>query len=238
MKTKFVLFLFFILSNITFSQTEKETKHTISLNLNFILDQWISRSNQSSIFQISPDHNIAIIYKYRSNNFEWRFGYGGLRRNEIDNNSLFVGGGTNVPIIKNLKTNNLLIGFQKTREVWKKWNFFYGIDLLLTNQEFNAIIEDDTQFFFPQPFPGESLSSELKRNSIGLGGFLGIQYFLSNRISIATELGLTINRTYSNRSSDEFLFLDPIFNSVEGEANIINDFNLLNPKVVQVNFHF
>ena len=63
------------------------------------------------------------------------------------------------------------------------------------------------------------------------------RYYLTNRISIATELALVINRTYSKNDSNDFVFLDPIFN-LEREVNMINDFNLSIPKVIQINFHF
>ena len=224
MKTKLTL-LFFMFANIAFSQIEKEQKHTFSVNVNYLLDQWISKSDQQSIFEIQSDHIVLVMYRYR-----WfRVGAGGVFKEENISDTF-------APLSIWHQTHRayvLQLGMQGVKNVWEKWDFIYGADLLFKHRIFRSSLATDAVGFATT----ENVWSKKVQNEIGLSGFLGTQFHITPYLSLSSEFSLNLNKSYTDwDSQNDTFFNNPLrsFNSEDQRNNI----NLASPFVLFLNFKF
>jgi len=224
MKTKFTI-LFFMIVNIAFSQIAKENKHTFSVNVNYLLDQWISKSNTRSIFDIHSDHLVLVMYRYRG----FRVGAGGVLKKETMDDSFFSG----IVWDQSHRAYIFQLGLQGTKNVWEKWDFIYGADALLQYRKFYSGLFESGPFTFT-----EEIWTETIRKEIGLNGFIGVQFHVNQYLSFSTEFSLRLNKAYIDTESvnDTFIGnpLSPNFNAVDQQNNI----NLAVPMVLFLNFKF
>ena len=227
MKTNLTILFIFIFCNITFAQNETETKHTISVNINYILDQWISKPSELSFFGNEPDHSILAMYKIKHQGVDWRFGIAGLNRKESTLNGIL---GTSID--KQYRTATLSMGVQQTKNLWQKWAFISGADLIFKYQNLIAELEDGTIFFI------ETNKAESKKESIGLSTFMGIQYLINQQISLSTEFSFLLQRTSISTDGETQLFRidDPITEVPRNDT--IYEINMIAPLALYLNFHF
>ena len=144
MKIKLTLLLCLIY-NIAFSQVEeKEKNHILSVNVNYMLDQWLSPTDEESIFDIAPDHLILVMYRNRG----FRIGAGGVFRKENLEDAFFAGNIWS----QSHRAYVLQLGAQGIKNVWKKWDFIYGGDVLLQHRIFRSILTETNSTFLE---PGE-----------------------------------------------------------------------------------
>ena len=218
-----------------FSQNENELKHTFSFNVNFILDQWISKSSDPSIFQVEPDHLVLAMFKIRSKNADWRIGAGGTFRKDIEPLPSF--GFPTIPTNANVIHRGyvLQLGVQGDREVWKNWDFIFGGDLLLQHRKFRTEIE---RTFEAGNIGDAERWSQYKQNSIGLSGFMGVQFFITERIALSTELSLVFSQTFNSEDSESdasiSLTPDDVDSSLKDDK--IDRLRLTTPLTLYVNF--
>ena len=225
MKTKLIL-LFLLVSNITFAQLEKKQNHTFSVNVNYLLDQWISKSDRQSIFEVESDHIVLVMYR----NKKFRIGAGGVFRHEVVN-------GTFATNLWNQTHRGyvLQIGVQGVKNVWEKWDFIYGGDVLFQHRKFRSELTDDSGNFIAA---GDDVWSEIKRNTIGLNGFMGVQFYVTKQLSFSTEFSLRLNRTYNSfDEGDAVFFNNPLFSQVSN-INQRENINLAAPLTLFLNFQF
>jgi len=225
MKTKLTL-LFFMVVNIAFSQVEKEYKHAFSVNVNYLLDQWISKSNQQSIFDIHSDHIVLVMYRYR-----WfRIGAGGVFKEQNTPDPFSA----STTWDQSHRAYVLQLGTQGIKNVWEKWDFIYGADLLLQHRKFRSHLAVEVGGFASP----NSVWSERIQNEIGLSGFLGVQFHVTQHLSFSTEFSLRLNKSYIGWDSQNNTFLsNPLsFNFNSEDQN--NTINFAAPLTLFLNFKF
>ena len=224
MKTKLTI-LFFLIYNLAFAQLDYEKKHAFSVNVNYLLDQWISKSDEQSIFHITSDHVVLAMYRYK----KFRIGAGGVFKKE------------DVP--DNFSTREwkqshrgyvLQIGIQNFNNVWDRWDFIYGADLLLQHRIFRSEMEVDPSFVF-----GENLVwTEITRNDIGLNGFLGVQFHITEHLTLSSEFSLRWTRSYNDTETENDTFFN---NPIQSQVSTIDQsefINLTAPLTLFLNFRF
>jgi Outer membrane protein beta-barrel domain len=186
---KGLLILMFFLNFVLFAQNEPDLsdpskiKHQIGIGIsNFINSAF---SSDKGAFEVE--------YRYKFNT-KISFRTGGIYQKD-DSEDGFVETGLKLGVDRNLKK-------------YKKWNFFYGLDLTGTYSKFKNINKDNYSY--------------------GIAPFIGIQYKISDNFSLSIEPNLYIKQN---------IIVDNSTFSIDNKTKWTES-GLGKLGYIQLNFHF
>jgi hypothetical protein len=145
-------------------------KHELGLNVTGFAKQFLSFNNNIN-FEQSP---YMLTYQYRLNEKRGlRFGLGGFyNSNTLDNRDVFV------PRTNNDFLISLRAGMQFNKQISKRWQLHYGLDLF-SRYARSVVITQPTSF-------GETFSKSLLYQG-GLGPVMGFSFSIGEHVRIWTE---------------------------------------------------
>jgi len=182
------LFLILGFSLVLFSQEENKTSfknhYQLGLNISSLVKSLSNKNNPRLIQEI-------ISYKYVREKVTFRAGIGGVFQKEIGDDF-----GSSI----NRHSLAIRMGFEKQKNISKKWQYYYGSDLKY--KRFNEDTFND--------FLGENIS---KLNRLSLSPLLGFQFQLTPHLFLQTEASINFYYEKSNITLNDFSLpiSDPIF---------------------------
>ncbi len=210
-----LLFLIILSINYSgFSQNQpitSDNKHEIGFDITLLLDNTIfkTRLNYPNLYQL--------MYRYHFNKWDIRSGigvnYGAGKSLTNDTSS----------IDSENKFFAFRAGVEGKLDFYKRWQFFYGIDLLTrttiysSTDKFSSI--NKTEYFD-------------KYQRYGVAPLLGLRFKLNKRISFTTESNFAIY--YFNNEQKIIYHKNPQFNRITNSTG----FNTLFTPVANVNFTY
>jgi hypothetical protein len=223
MKNKLIISAVLLLFTLaSFSQTDSTTKkyrHEIGADITGLFKQFFNfNSNPNNTNYYSPTYYLS--YRYHLNNSNIRFGIGG----EYSKTTLgpYFLSGVEQKLYKSHSNVSLRVGYEKSSELSKKWQAFYGIDFRSTIFKYNNPNEYSNEGYLY----GTTSASYI----YALAPLLGFRYRISKRLSLITESSFTFNieKYYSQRkyiSIDNSIYPDRPSPKALSGTNIFSAFN-------------
>ncbi len=180
----FILFIGFltIQGQTTFSDTtKKDFKNVIALDATGLLRQFFNFSTNSYF-----NYPYMISYRRIFKNNAARILAGGSFSSEksFQNDTL--------PNLREYNNFNIGIGFEHYSYLLKRWNLYFGADAIMNYRNNSSQTSWTTTI---------SRKQDVTSYGYGLSPFLGIQFKINSRLSVATETSYEITYT-TNRRSD------------------------------------
>jgi hypothetical protein len=186
---KKILFTLTVITLTTFAfgqvttpdSTKKEFKNVISIDATGLLKQFLNLSPYTSF---NSPYMISYKRIFKSNAF--RIGVGG----NIYNNN-----GTSNDTLKGKQNRidlNIGVGFEHYSYLSKRWNFYYGADVIV-NYTYNNYQSDRTATTSWQQYS--------TAYGYGVSPLFGVQFKINSRLSIATETSYDVTYTQSEGKS-------------------------------------
>lgn len=233
MKQYFFIFLFSFISFASKCQDNLSlSRHSIGININSILDELLfsSEENNNQNLEIeSKEKWSKLTYWNYANDGKsaLRIGVGFSRKSFADS---FLTPGVLTETVNNKLTYiSIQIGFQKHKYFAKRINAFYGIDFIFKNELFDEtygqINTSNESIFW--------INNKNNFHSIGGAIPLGIEFFLTQNISISTEMMIEAFFKFQKakyKSSSGGTFQDSVVGS---EFELIN---FRGPVAIWINF--
>jgi len=210
MKKSFLFLFTTVISFSLFAQSDKEkySGHEIGINATAFVKEFLSL-NASDV----DEGPYMITYKKFKNGRALRLGLGG-QFSQINED---IDGGGNLTTKDNRAS--LRIGYEWNQAISKRWSFYYGADVITDFTQSTS----QTTSFLPT---GQIESVILEKQSLTTGGgpILGIQFFITDKISLMTEGSLYYNYTYN---TDKQTFdVETQFNKSEDSSSSLFEFGL------------
>lgn len=159
----------------------------IGINSTFFINTFMS-FNTINPTVVSP---YALTYKFRKGQGGFRFGIGGMYREEKDDDSS-----------NSFKTTNgnvdVRVGGEFNMPVGRKWRAFFGADLIVGYDVSKSINEQSNT----------TVTTSLETTEFGGGPVIGIDVMLAKRVKLGTETSVAFKRTLDVEKVD---FSNPLF---------------------------
>jgi len=229
-----LLFSSVLFYNNAFTQEDVYLKNEFGYQFNFILDQWFFSKNTTEDL---IDFNIG-----KSSLIEYR-------RYVNSKNALLIGGSAyfkennevlNVSIegdyFQKKRGYLLRLGWERYHNISKKGSLFYGTEILLSHQRFNARveIENSPQFFLSDT----EYTKRQEENEIGFVPKLGFRYQVNRNLSLSINSDLLISKVFLNDNTDSPYGSDPFFSNVTRNDNNFVNIIFQNPTVIYFRYRF
>lgn len=185
---KLTLSIFFMIgfSLVLFSQEENNsainTNHQIGFNIGSLVK---ALTNKDDL----PMFQETLTYKYIKNNSALRVGLGGVYQNIVSDDNFNSSSSSDID--QTILT--IRIGYEKQKDVSKKWQYYYGSDLKFSNSD----LKNENAF---------SSNSRVKSKTFAVSPLLGFQFRLTPSVYLQTEASLDFYY-----SEFDFTNLDDIF---------------------------
>lgn len=212
MKLYFKIFIFLLFGNSTFGQDVKPKPiREVGININSILNAFLFETTREGQFPSIQDRDrwASIIYRsYNGPKTAFRLGLGMMKRSKTED---FTSPGFSTSEFKSsVKYFAAQIGFHRQYYLHEKIGAYSGFDFFYKNEKNTS--ENDGTFVFIEPsnFGDKTV---IQNHIFGLGIPLGIQFFITERISISTEMMIEGSTTFRKE----------IFENTNGGNSFSND---------------
>jgi len=209
-----LLFLFIGLGSSVGQIDETKTKiYQVGLNVGPLWTNIIHHQEEQAPIAISSVFSVQEILSFKliKNKIGLRLGLGGqyIKQKMEDNTDI---------------QSSILgrIGFEKQIEFTKRWECFYGLDLKLNLGKLKFSFEEN-------PY---------KWNRVGLSNFFGMQYRLTPRLILQTEMSLQFSQTTTRNSIQFFINPFPIEPTGVGEKTVNRNIDIVLPNLLYLAFEF
>lgn len=209
---KLVTSLFFMLSIslVLFSQEEtdstiKNTNHQIGFNIGSLVK---ALTNKDDL----PMFQETFTYKYIKNNSALRVGLGGVYQNIVSDDNFNSGSDIDQTIL------TVRIGYEKQKDVSKKWQYYYGWDLKFSNSD----LKNESLF---------SSNSRIKSKTFAVSPLLGFQFRLMPSVFLQTEASLDFYYSESDFTNLDDIFFPTTFDS-QSNSSKAKGVNLTLPNIL------
>jgi len=183
-------------------------KNEVGINATSFIKNFLSL-NASDV----DEGNYMLTYKRHNGNKALRLGLGG-RFSQVTED---IEGGGKLTTKDNLAA--IRIGYELKKRVSNKWNIYYGIDAIA---DYTQSVSKTSSFLNTGEIESVNLSSE--QIAFGGGPVLGIQFFISKNITLATEGSLYYR--YNTENKKETFAIQSQFNKDETATSSTFDFGL------------
>ena len=179
-KSTFVLF-FILLSSLAKAQADEapgEFKNEFGVDITGAI-RFFTQFQSSGDYNYSPQYYLTYRRLMKPGNI--RFGIGG----DYDNFESPGAVGDPATYSYNFRSLDLRLGWEFKSSLTPKWEVFYGLDVRTSYTRLN----DEALFFNA----GYAVGADAKSNIIGLAPLLGFRFKINDRMSLLTEVSLSIN---------------------------------------------
>jgi hypothetical protein len=179
------------LSQPAYDSLPKRYRHELGADITGLIKQFMMYNNNG---QLSSNPYVPIYYvtyRYHFKKANIRFGIGG----EYSQSSVpgYAINGQEKTFTRTFSGFSARIGYERTSELSKRWQAFYGIDFRPT------ISKDHNQAQFSNA--GYINGYITESTTYGLAPLLGFRFRLTSRVSLTTELSFTAYYGESSRQS-------------------------------------
>lgn len=230
----FLLFLNVLFCNNAFTQNDVQLKNEFGYQFNFVLNQWIFSKNSKDIL-IDFDIGKSSIMQYR--------------RYINSKNALLIGGSAyskksdfeilttiDADYMQTKKGYLLRLGWERYRHISEKGSLYYGTEVLLSHQKFNARIWlRNSLGQFPE---STRYNKRQEENEIGLVPKLGFRYQVNHHLSLSISSNLLISKTFFNDDTDNPFFSEPFFPDADRQDRNYVNIIFQNPTVIYFRYRF
>lgn len=210
MKKSILLFFTTLLTISLFAQDdmEKNKSHEIGVNATSFIKNFLSL-NASDV----DEGNYVLTYKKHKGNSALRIGLGG-KFSQVNED---IEGGGKLTTKDNFAA--LRIGYEWKKSVSQKWNIYYGLDAIT---DYTQQVSKTSSFLNTGEVENINLSSD--QIAFGGGPILGIQFFISKNITLATEGSLYFK--FNTENEKETFAIQSQFNKDDTSTSTTFDFGL------------
>ena len=204
----FFLITFISISLLAQDDSNKSLTHEIGINATSFIKNFFSL-NSSDV----DEGDYMLTYKKHNANRAFRLGLGG-RFSQVNED---IDGGGKLTTKDNFIA--LRVGYEWKNSISQKWNIYYGLDAIADFTQSNS----STNAFLNT---GQIEKVELISEDYAFGGgpILGIQFFISDQISLTTEGSLYFR--YNNLTEKEKFQVQSQFNKEDTSSKSKFDFGL------------
>ena len=211
MKKSILLFFTTVITLSIFAQSNNTNvkKHEIGINATSFIKEFLSLNTSD----VDEGAYMVTYKKLNENNTAFRLGLGG----QISQMNENLEGGGKLETKDNLAA--LRVGFEWQKNISSRWNVYYGLDAIT---DFGQEVSNTVTFLNS----GQIEEVELRDQSIAFGGgpILGIQFFISENISLSTEGSLYAR--YNTLNEKELFKVQTQANKDETSTSTRLDFGL------------
>ena len=188
--------------------SERNSTHELGVNATSFVKNFLSL-NAADV----DEGDYVLTYKKHQQNRALRIGLGG-RFSQVNED---LEGGGKLTTKDNFAA--LRVGYEWNKSVAQRWNIYYGLDAIT---DFTQSVSSTSSFLNTGQIEDVKLSSE--RIGFGGGPIIGIQFFISKNISLATEGSLYFR--YNTSNDKESFAIQSQFNKDETSFSSTFDFGL------------
>lgn len=197
-KLLFIFIVVFFISSTLFSQTENQASSPPSNEIGADIIPFIQMifNFNSAEYYIPYRPKYYVTYKRYFKHFNFRFGVGGSS-NQTTSFDVYA----NEDLKRINQGIDYRIGLERKMELFKRWGFYYGLDLKNSNY-YNYT---DNQYYNG----GWRIGYELNQNTFGLSPFFGLEFSINEKIAIQTEANFIY---YWTKKTDQPIIvqIDPV----------------------------
>ena len=204
----FLITTFLSISIFAQSDEEKINSHELGVNATSFIKNFFSL-NAADV----DEGDYMLTYKKHKNNGALRFGIGG-KFSQLNQD---IEGGGKLTTKDNFAA--LRVGYEWKKRVSQKWNIYYGLDAIA---DYTQTVSRTSTFLITGEVEDININTDVV--TAGGGPVLGIQFFISKNITLATEGSLYYR--YETTTEKETFDVQTQFNNDETSFASTFDFGL------------
>lgn len=185
-----ILFFCGIFTNIHAQEETQGMTHELSVNATTFLTQFVINGSQTA-------GNSPYLINYKL----FGSGINGLRTGFGLNYQTSSQTQGNTDVETNLEAFNIRLGYERSINLGKRWEAFYGIDAIFGLNNNRVVTESDNGFGMTKT------KSSSNTTTYGVGPVLGFRFEFNERISLFTETTLYASQSETKNKTE---FQDPI----------------------------